>query len=110
MKIGYAYLGGSGVGTFMTAALSVCNESGWKGYFKKWGEVPRSILERTDSSYQEKSDSNCRAVDIDLCMKWAGTNHYNTTNVSGTVLHMTVTPEGKYEDFQVKFGPHISKI
>ncbi|RPB19041.1 hypothetical protein L211DRAFT_668245 [Terfezia boudieri ATCC MYA-4762] len=79
-------------------------ESDWRGYFSKWDGVPRSILEKTNSFYQEDLYNNCQAVDIDACMKWIGTNRYNSTSISGTVLHMTVTPEGKYEDFRVKFA------
>ena len=46
----------------------------------------------------------CSNVDIDSCMKSIGTVHYNSTEVSGIVLHLHVTVEGGYQDFQVRFA------
>ena len=43
-------------------------------------------------------------MDIDSCLKWIGTDRYNTTEVSGLMFHMSVTAEGNYQDFKVRFA------
>ena len=80
------------------------DESVWRGYYDKWGGVPRSVLEKSDSQDQQILEQRSNNVDIDSCMRWIGTDRYNTTEVSGIVLHLTATPEGKYIDFRVRFA------
>ena len=100
-KVGYAYLGQDGVDTFMEVAIFLSSRT---TYYDRWGGVPRSVLEKTSSHYQEQLEQRSGQVDIDLCLKWIGSDYYNTTEVSGLVFHMSVTAEGDYQDFKVQFA------
>ena len=79
-------------------------ESAWRGYYDRWGGVPRSVFDKITTLDQEGLDMRCTNVDIDSCMKWIGTDHYNSTEASGIVLHLHVTVGGEYKDIQVRFA------
>ena len=84
--------------------LSAFDERDWKERFYKWGGVPRSILVRTEDAYQHSLESNIDRIKIDACLQAIGLTGYETSSVSGTVLHLTVTEDGGYEDFKVLFA------
>ena len=71
------------------------------GYYDRWGGVPRSVLEKTSSYDQNLLDAGSNEGGINVCMKWLGTDRYDTTEISGLVLHINVTAERKYQDWRV---------
>lgn len=42
-------------------------------------EIPRSVLKQSDDRDQKLLEERSSSVDIDLCMKWIGTDCYNTS-------------------------------
>ena len=88
--------------TLWQSQYSALNEQEWKERFYKWGGVPRSIFIKTDDAYQSSLKYNIDQLDIDACLRSIGLTGYETSSISGTVLHLTVTED--YEDFKVIFA------
>ena len=85
---------------------SAFNEQDWKERFYTWGGVPRSIFTKTDNVYQRFLHDDIDRLNIDACLQSIGLTgcETKTSSASGTVLHLTVTEDGDYEDFKVLFA------
>ncbi|KAF8430001.1 hypothetical protein EV426DRAFT_579274 [Tirmania nivea] len=88
---------------YMSNFPSVSNKDFNKRY-KKWGGVPRSVLEKTGSTYQQELVAGLSKLDLEECVDSVRTLGYDSGKVSGTILHTIVIPDGTYENFTIGFA------
>ena len=56
--------------------FSSVDESVWRGYYDKWGGIPRSALEKSNYQDQQILEQRSNNIDIDSYMKSIGTDRY----------------------------------
>ena len=66
----------------------------FKKRYERWGGVPRSVLEKVESTYQQDLVAGLSKLDLEECVTSLRTLGYDSGKVSGTVVHIMVVPDG----------------